>query len=121
MEPGFTKADSRNLPDINHFMVVEYFSKSDFYLSAEIRAVKSQRYVSFNHDQFQQLTEYELCFNLIYFLRIMVSFQEVIILTIWHIYWYQYGVKFIIPIYGHSSFYEKLESAYVFFPQTYIL
>ena len=43
MEAGFVKADSRNLPDINHFMVVEFFSKSDFYLSAEIRAVKNQR------------------------------------------------------------------------------
>ncbi|XP_043222652.1 uncharacterized protein LOC122381929 isoform X2 [Amphibalanus amphitrite] len=44
MEPGFVKADSRNLPDINHFMVVEFFAKSDFYVSAEIRAVKNKSY-----------------------------------------------------------------------------
>lgn len=43
MELGFVKADSRNLPDINHFMVAEFFSNSDLYVSAEMRAVKNQR------------------------------------------------------------------------------
>ena len=43
MDPGYVKADSRNLPDVNHVMVAEFFSKSDLYVSAEIRAVKNQR------------------------------------------------------------------------------
>ena len=46
MEPGFVKADSRNLPEVNHLMIAEFFSKSDLYLSAEIRAVKNQRWVT---------------------------------------------------------------------------
>ena len=46
MEPGYVKADSRNLPEVNHLMIAEFFSKSDLYLSAEIRAVKNQRWVT---------------------------------------------------------------------------
>ena len=43
MEAGYVKADSRNLPDIDHLMIAQFFSRSDLYLSAEIRAVKNQR------------------------------------------------------------------------------
>lgn len=46
MEPGYVKADSRNLPAVNHLMIAQFFSKSDLYLSAEIRAVKNQRWVT---------------------------------------------------------------------------
>ena len=45
MEAGYVKADSRNLPDIDHLMIAEFFSSSDLYLSAEIRSVKNLRWV----------------------------------------------------------------------------
>ena len=48
MGPGYVKADSRNLPEVNHVMIAEFLSKSDLYLSAEIRAVKNQRWVTVN-------------------------------------------------------------------------
>jgi hypothetical protein len=38
------KADSRNLPKVDVFMIGEYFKKNDCYNVAEVQSVKAQRY-----------------------------------------------------------------------------
>lgn len=43
LETQFTKADSANLPDVNMFMVMDYFNSKKEYISAEMRGVKLHR------------------------------------------------------------------------------
>ena len=43
LDPGFMKADSSNLPEIDVFMVAEYVKNCDFFNQAEVRNVKLQR------------------------------------------------------------------------------
>jgi hypothetical protein len=39
----FVKADSRNLPKVDVFMIGEYLNKNDCYNVVEIQSVKAQR------------------------------------------------------------------------------
>lgn len=41
LEEGFVQADSRNLPNIDIFMVLEFINEDDRFNAAEIRMVKS--------------------------------------------------------------------------------
>lgn len=41
LKPGFIKADSRNLPKIDIFMVFEYIKQSDKFNAAEVRNAKA--------------------------------------------------------------------------------
>ena len=41
MESGFIKADSRNLPKIDMFMVFEYIKQSDKFNAVEVRNAKA--------------------------------------------------------------------------------
>jgi hypothetical protein len=41
----FVKANSRNLPKVDVFMIGEYLYKNDCYNVAEVHCVKAQRYV----------------------------------------------------------------------------
>ena len=43
LEPGFIKADSRNLPRIDTFMVYEFISTDDRFNEPEIKGVKAER------------------------------------------------------------------------------
>lgn len=41
LEPGFVKADSRNLPKIDIFMVLNYIKNDDRFNDPEVRNVKA--------------------------------------------------------------------------------
>lgn len=43
LTPGFDKADSSNLPEVNSQMVQEYFANNSKYIGAEIRHGKTKR------------------------------------------------------------------------------
>lgn len=42
-EGGFTKANSTNLPQIDGFMVANFFAGNDKFTGAELRGVKNAR------------------------------------------------------------------------------
>ena len=48
LEPGFTKADSRNLPKLDIFMVWEYLVTDKKYNAPEIRGVKATLKVNYH-------------------------------------------------------------------------
>ena len=43
MDPGYVKADSRDLSYVNHIMVARVFFESGLHVSANILAVNNQR------------------------------------------------------------------------------
>ena len=49
LEERFVKADSRNLPKVDIFMVYEYISTDDRFDAPEIRGVKATRYNLFTY------------------------------------------------------------------------
>ena len=49
LEEGYVKADSRNLPKVDIFMVYEYYSTDDRFDAPEIRGVKATRYNLFTY------------------------------------------------------------------------
>lgn len=43
VDSGFIKADSGNLPEVDMFMVFDYFNKNKDFISAEMRGIKLLR------------------------------------------------------------------------------
>lgn len=43
VDNGFIKADSANLPEVDIFMVMDYFNKNKDFVSVEMRGIKLQR------------------------------------------------------------------------------
>lgn len=43
IEVGFSKADSGNLPEVDIFMIMDYFNKNKEYVSTEMKGIKLQR------------------------------------------------------------------------------
>ncbi|KAG5863121.1 hypothetical protein JTB14_013063 [Gonioctena quinquepunctata] len=43
VDTGFIKADSANLPELDIFMVMDYFNKNKDFISVEMRGIKLQR------------------------------------------------------------------------------
>ena len=43
VEPGFIKADSGNLPEVDVFMIMDYFNRNKDFLSTEMKGIKLER------------------------------------------------------------------------------
>jgi hypothetical protein len=43
VEEGFLKADSGIFPEVDIFMIMDYFNKNKDYVSSEMRGIKLQR------------------------------------------------------------------------------
>lgn len=43
MNPGFVKADSRNLPQVDVEMVMQFYSSNTEHYSAEMKNIKTER------------------------------------------------------------------------------
>ncbi|KAJ8983459.1 hypothetical protein NQ317_013334 [Molorchus minor] len=65
-EVGFNKADSGNLPEVDIFMIMDYFNKNKDYVSSEIKGIKLQSYYSLIDKPTNNLEVLRNCINCIF-------------------------------------------------------